>query len=99
MTSQVPFKLTWQVDLPTQPFNTDGRTDELTKNSKTNRDTSSSDTCAHVQDFDDLEMANIEAARIEAEKKLTAAREPEPTREIRDAAGVVASHLTEEKAV
>lgn len=29
----------------------------------------------------------------------TAAREPEPTREVRDAAEVVASHLTEEKAV
>ena len=46
----------------------------------------------------DEQRAALEAARIEAEQKLTAAREPEPTREVRDAAEVVASHLTEEKA-
>lgn len=44
------------------------------------------------------QKAALEAARIEAEKKLTAAREAEPSREVRDPAEVIASHLTEENA-
>ena len=82
MTSQVQSKSTCQVNLPTQPSNTDERTDELTKNSKTSRDTSSSDTCARVQDFDDL-------------KKRTAERKPEPARELRDPVEVINAHLEE----
>lgn len=46
----------------------------------------------------DEQRAALEAARIEAEKKLAAAREAEPAREVRDPAEVIASHLTEENA-
>ena len=45
----------------------------------------------------DEQRAALEAARIEAEKKLTAAREAEVKRDVRDPAEVVASHLNEEK--
>lgn len=44
------------------------------------------------------QKAALEAARIEAEKKRTAAREDEVKREPRDPAEVIASHLPEEKA-
>lgn len=46
------------------------------------------------------QKAALEAARIEAEKKRTAERKPEPKREVRDPAEVIASHLqpTEESA-
>lgn len=37
--------------------------------------------------------AAIQAARIEAEKARTAAREEQPKREIRDPAEVIASHV------
>lgn len=45
----------------------------------------------------DEQRAALEAARIEAEKKLTAAREPETKRQPRDPAEVVAEHLAKEK--
>ncbi|VXC07640.1 hypothetical protein [Aeromicrobium sp. 9AM] len=46
----------------------------------------------------DEQRAALEAARIEAEKKLTAAREAEVKREVRDPADVIANHATKENA-
>lgn len=43
----------------------------------------------------DEQRTAIEAARVEAEKIRTAAREAEPERELRDPAEVIASHLTQ----
>lgn len=47
----------------------------------------------------DEQRAALEAARIEAEKAWTAERKPEPPREVRDPAEVIAKHVEPEENV